>query len=389
MRRSQRARIFVRYVNQPRLLGVMQDLLQCGRVFKRLPIAVELAIAVINGHHIPNPYPRRIRIRQIGNTICAHCHPGMRIIHDGNSLVGLVRKAAGGEVMRQPERMPCLMRGQLADALKHHLQRGIVRRVGWRLPFGVRRQQRFGDQIVLANVHRVGVRGQQVHAKRPRSPPRRLKRLIPPARTFHQRLANQRGRATIHVVLDRRHRHAPMRAARILLDEAMPQDELLIEWLAQRRIVVAIPYGEIPRTWREAPGREPGRRHLQKGLVLVHRHRPRVRRHVHYELALRPRHFFSRYEREFRLDLGVLRKSPSVVEGDRRARGIHPVIALPGTRQSLGHMMHIAQEELRRIHQHRSVRALRVHCEASQHRRGKRLRNGELSSRIVGAGAER
>ena len=173
------------------------------------------------------------------------------------------------------ERVADLVRRELADAGDRGLRQD-GRRLGAVL---VRREQAFEDQVVLpvaqraerdgrlddlagarirerrarapaarravdpvdhvvADVHRVGALGQQLHLKRV-AIAGGLERLVPPARPFEQRRSDRLGRAAVDVVLDRFLRVAHARG-RVDLLEPVPPGEALDERRRDRRGVVGV-----------------------------------------------------------------------------------------------------------------------------------------------------
>ncbi len=89
---------------------------------------------------------------------------------------------------------------------------------------------------VVADVHRVGALGQDVHLERV-AEARGLERLIPPAGAFEQRLLHVLRRARVHPVLNRLDRLAHRRR-RIFLLQAMTTDVAELHRLADRHAVV-------------------------------------------------------------------------------------------------------------------------------------------------------
>ena len=92
---------------------------------------------------------------------------------------------------------------------------------------------------VVADVHGVGVGGEEVDAEGALSPACGLEGLVPPAGAFEQGGADGLGCAAIDVVLDGGYGLAGGLAGGVFFDEAMAGDELLIERRAERGGVVA------------------------------------------------------------------------------------------------------------------------------------------------------
>src|SRR6202042_2521958 len=113
---------------------------------------------------------------------------------------------------------------------------------------------------VVADVHRVGAGGEDVNLEGAFNPSSGLERLIPPTRTLQECGADGFGGAIIDVVMDRRDSFTALFAGRIFFDEAVTDDELLIERFADRDVVVAVGRGEVAGTGVEAARGEAGAR---------------------------------------------------------------------------------------------------------------------------------
>jgi len=81
---------------------------------------------------------------------------------------------------------------------------------------------------VVADVHGVGVGGEDVDAEGAFGPACGLEGLIPPARAFEEGGADGLGGAAVNVVLDGGDGFAALFAGGIFFDEAVTGDELLI-----------------------------------------------------------------------------------------------------------------------------------------------------------------
>ena len=142
-----------------------------------------------------------------------------------------------------------------------------------------------------------GTGGQDVCLEAAGCPTRGLEGLIPPACAFEQGVANLLRCAAVDVILDRRYGLAGPGAVRILLDQAMAMDELLVKRVAERGIVVAERTGTIASAGVEGARRIAGGRKFEEALVLVHGHGCRVGRdfggrksgHRLHRRVLRPR----------------------------------------------------------------------------------------------------
>ncbi len=220
--------------------------------------------------------PDGVGVREVGHSVRAERDVGVRVVHHAVAAARCWRRrscARGRGCGRSHARRAG------AGAASTICSMGSVCGV-MDLPDDIRREQRFRDQVVLASaqraerdvalddlagarvgdgfavapaagvamhplddvvahVHRVGAGGQQVDAEGALGPARGLEGRVPPARAFEQRRADRLRRAAIHVVLDGRDRLAVRLAVGVFLDEPVAQDELLVERLAQRRVVVA------------------------------------------------------------------------------------------------------------------------------------------------------
>ncbi len=227
--------------------------------------------------------------------------------------------------MRQAERVSSLVRGQLTSACQHHCEHGVIggRR---RLAVYVRRKQGFGNQIVLAraqrsesdvplddfasaridhrtaiapaarvsmhplndvvaNIHGVCVGRQQIDTEGTPRPTRSLKRLVPPARAFHQGGTDSVGCATVHIVLNRRLCFAVAYASGFFLLQPVTDDELLIEGFTQWRRIITICVRKVARAWIEAPRRETRTGKLDERLMLANRDGMRVGSYLAHEIG--------------------------------------------------------------------------------------------------------
>ena len=98
---------------------------------------------------------------------------------------------------------------------------------------------------VEADVHGVGIGGQEINLKGSASPAGSLEGLVPPARAFDERGANGLGCAAVDEVADGSDGLACGNAGGVALDEAVPGDEELVERLAEGCGVVAVSCGKI------------------------------------------------------------------------------------------------------------------------------------------------
>ena len=241
---------------------------------------------------------------------------------------------------------------------------------------------------VVSCIHRVGALRKNVDPKCAGSPSGSLKRVVPPARALDQCGPNRFGRASIDVILNRLDRYAGLRAARILLDQAVAHDEALFQGRAQRRGIVPVREWKVAGARIEAPRRIARTWQLEKRVVLAQRKRVRIRRHLGDERAARG---LLRGECQNGFDFGVLGKHLGRIDGDDRPRGIEFVGAL--FHEGFGNLMHVAQKEVGRVHQNGPSPSILPagsgsgtfggHREAAENRLRKRLAHRQLFGRIL------
>ena len=117
--------------------GVVEDLGQGGRVLA----GRELAIAVVDGDLVPIADAGLIGVGEVDRAVLGELLERVRIVHDGDPSLGAVVV-----VVAEPERVSDLVRGELTDALES----GLVKDVGLLRAGGVRREQSFEDEVILA-----------------------------------------------------------------------------------------------------------------------------------------------------------------------------------------------------------------------------------------------
>jgi len=122
---------------------------------------------------------------------------------------------------------------------------------------------------VVADVHGVGVGGEEIDLEGSGGPAGGLKRLVPPTCTFEQGSTDRFGCAAINVVLDGCFGFAGCAAGGGFLVEAVAGGELLVEIGAKRCGVVAVACGEVAGTGIEAARDEAGAGEREEGLVLA------------------------------------------------------------------------------------------------------------------------
>ena len=145
MRAAGRPRVLVGNIDQARPSGLGQNGIEFGSLSGAIE---ELPIAVIDRDLIPETDVDGVSRRQIRYAVLVERHPGVRIVHHRHRFRGSMRECAGREVMRQPQRMPRFMGGQLPGAGQRHGQHGIVLRREFPA-HDIGREQRLRDEIVL------------------------------------------------------------------------------------------------------------------------------------------------------------------------------------------------------------------------------------------------
>ncbi len=349
----------------------------------------------------------------------------MRVVHHGDGFLRRVREAAGREVVGEAEGVAGLVCGELAGAGEDHGEHGIARR--WQgFAVEVRREESFVDEVVLAaaeraegdvalddfsgagiddgsavapaagvamdpldhvvaDVHGVGVGGEDVNLEGSFSPAGGLEGLVPPACAFEQRGADGFGCAVVDVVLDGRDRFAVGLARWIFFDEAVADDELLVELFADGDVVVAVGGGEVAGTGVEAARGEAGAGEFDEGLVFADGEGVGVGGDVADELAAGGA---VGGEGEDGFDLGVPGEGLGGVEGDGGAGGVELVGALLGAGEGSGYIVSVAEEEVGGVDEDGAVGVFGLDLEAVENGLGEGLADGELFGGVGGGGAE-
>ena len=273
MRASQRPRIVIGDEIEALLLRLQQHVRQVGRFF----IRGKLRIPIRDRHLVPRSDADRVGVGKVGLAVAVQGDERMGIIHHRSALA----QRTGGKVMRQPQRVPHLMRCQLPHPCQDHGLQRIVR--GQRRAIEIRIDQRLRNHKVLARAQRsqrhlafddlarpridhafavgpspgvamhpldhVVANVHRVRALRQHLDPEciaiacSLEGLVPPASAFDQRGAHRLRRAAIDIVGDRLYRIAHGRGW-ILLLQPVPGDEELVERRPERRGVIPIPVGK-------------------------------------------------------------------------------------------------------------------------------------------------
>ncbi len=238
---------------------------------------------------------------------------------------------------------------------------------------------------VVADVHGVGAGGEDVGAEGAFGPACGLKGLIPPACAFEESGADGFGGAAIDVVLDWGDGFAVGLAGGVFLDEAVADDELLIERLADGDVVVAVGGGEVAGAGIEAAWGEAGAGEFDEGLVLADGEGVGIGSDVADELAAGGA---VGGEGEDGFDLGVFGEGFGGVEGDGGAGGVELVGALLSAGEGAGYVVGVAEEEVSGVDEDGAVGVFGLDFEAVEDGLGEGLADGELFGGVGGGGAE-
>ena len=142
MRAAGWSRVLVADEGDAVLARVDEDLPERGRLVRSFR---EVRVAEVDGDLVPLPHSRRVGIRQVDVAIARQLDQRMRIVHHRRAPLH-----AGDVVVGEPERVTHLVSRQLSDPGQGHLLelgRNLIAAF-------VRRQQPFGDQVVLAHAQR-------------------------------------------------------------------------------------------------------------------------------------------------------------------------------------------------------------------------------------------
>ena len=425
LRGAERAGVLVGDVDDAGFLAGGKDLVQLDFLVRARG---KLAVTVIDGGLVPEADADGIGVGEVGNAVLAECDVRVRVIHDGDGLVRVgVGVARGGEIVGEAEGVAGLMRGELAEALQDHGEHGVVRwRDGPALDVGT--EQRLGDEVILAaaegaesdialhdlagawvgdggavapaagvamypldhviaDVHGVGVGGEDVDLEGAFGPAGGLESLVPPACAFEQGGADGLGRAIIDVVLDGRFGLAGGAAGGVFLVEAVADDELLVELGAERGGVVAVGSREVAGAGVVAAWDEAGAGKLEEGLVLVEGEGVWVGGDVGDEArAAAASGGGLCCKGEEGLDFGVLGKGFGSGQVDGGAGGVEPIGALLEAGEGFDNAVRVAEEEVGGVDENGAGGVGRLDLEAGEYGLRERLADGEDLGG-VGAGA--
>ena len=358
---------------------------------------------------------------EVGDAFFVEGDVGVGVVHHTGGLGG----GAGGEVVAEAEGVAGLMRGELADAGEDHLEHGVFCGILDGFADGVGGEEGFGDEVVLAaaegaecdvafddfagarvgdggavapaagvavyplddvetDVHGVGVGREDVDAEGSGGPAGGLEGLVPPACAFKEGGADGLGGAAVDVVLDGGDGGAGGLAGGIALDEAVTDDELLVECGTEGGGVVAVGGGEVASAGIKAAGGEAGVRKLDEGLVLAEGEGVGVGGDVADELASWGA---VGGEGEEGFHLGVAGEGFGGVERDGGAGGVELVGALLDGGQALDDSVGVAEEEVGGVDEDGGG-VFGLYLEAPQDGDREGLADGELLGSVGGGGAE-
>ena len=198
---------------------------------------------------------------------------------------------------------------------------------------------------VVADVHGVGVFGQQLHLERV-AVAGRLEGLVPPRGPFQQGRAHGLGRPPVEVVHQRRHGLTDGRRG-VLFAQAVAYQLALHDGLVDGRGVVEELVGVIAGPGVEGAGLVGGIGQLNEGMVQVHGQGAGVGRHGADFAALGPAH-----QRHDGLKLRVEREALGIGQKHRRAAFLGLVAALLKLLQLVAELVGVAQQKGREVYQH-------------------------------------
>ncbi len=334
----------------------------------------ELGVAVADGCDVPGADAGGVGVVEGGLAEGVEGDEGVGVVHDGGAL----GDGGGGEVVLEAEGVADLVGSELAGAGEDHFEH--IGRDGFAL--GVGSKEGFRDAVVLAgaeaaegyltfddfagagvgdgfavaptaggavdplddvvaNIHGVGV-GREDADLEGVFEAGSLKSGRPPTGAFDEGGADGLGCAAIDVVDDGVYRLAEGGGG-VALDEAVADDELLVEGLAEGNGVVAEALAEESGAGVEAAGLVAGVGELDEGGVFADGDGAGVGGDVADELA---GGCAVGGEGELGLDLSVLGEVLGGVEGDGGAGGVEVVGALVGGLEGFGDVVCVAEEEV-------------------------------------------
>lgn len=380
----------------------------------------ELGVTVADGGDVPRADAGGVGVVEGGLAGGVEGDEGVGVVHDGGAL----GDGGGGEVVLEAEGVADLVGGELAGAGEDHFAH--IGRDGF--AFGIGGKEGFGDAVVLAgaeaaegdlalddfagagvgdgfavapapggtvdplddvvaDIHGVSVGGEDFDLEGIFEAGS-LKSRGPPACAFDEGGADGFGCAAVNVVDDGGDGLAEGGGG-VALDEAMADDELLVEGLAEGDGVVAEALGEEAGAGVEAAGLVAGVGQLDEGGVLANGDGTGVGGDVADELA------GGRAvggEGELGLDLSVFREVFGGVKGDGGPGEVEAVGALVGGLEGFGDVVGVAEEEVCGVDQEEGGMGggggvLGLDFEAPEDAFRKGLADGEALGGVGGAGA--
>jgi hypothetical protein len=344
--------------------------------------------------------PGTVRLGDVDPALAVQADQRVGVVHHRGAPLG-----GRDVVVRHPERVPDLVRHVLAPAghrelLRRHLQPVLagggneahVDVVVHQRAVGVHPDHRgedlAGARVAVGGTHRgaallpvhpvddgvAGVHGIDALGKEldPEgvAPPGRLEDAVPPVPAVQEGAPVRLRHRAVQVVDDRPHR----------LDELAPGVRRRVGRLQPPAHHPALPVvgvealGEVEErrgvdagAGVERADRQPGLRQLHEAVVLLQGDRPAVRR-VAPQLRVR----LVGHVGQDRADLRVEREGPRVLRVDVAALAVHPQRAHARGADAADHVVDVAQEEVRGVHDHdAALRAL--DGEGGEHRLGERL----------------
>ena len=235
---------------------------------------------------------------------------------------------------------------------------------------------------VVADIHRVSIRGQDFDAKCV-AVSGSFERLVPPARAVKQCGTHGFWRARVHIIDDRLDRLTD-RSRWVFFLQTVADDEPLFNFFSDGRAVVCEHMVDEPATGIERARLVVAIRQLNERVVFAYGDERWIRCDFTHPVAR-----FIAGERECGFDFCILRKVLCHRQIDCRAGRILAVRSLSSTLQSLNDTMRVVEPKIRSIHEHVAVVFVLSACiEAPEYRLRKSVLHALPLSRADGAGTE-
>jgi hypothetical protein len=372
-----------------------------GQLSLLVGAGTELGVGVADRVSVPLPRPDGVGLGEVEVALRVDPHERRRVVHHRGATI-----SAGGEVVRQAQRVADLVGRELAQAGERQLDRVVhasaARRIGAGQPLEqqsiVAHAQRAeadvtldhlaGPRIddapavgpaprravdpldhVVTRVERVRALGQQLDAEGI-DETGGLERCAPPARAVEQRAAHRLRHTAIDVVDDRL-AHARRHRPGLHLLQTVPHDPALDERAIERCGVVLELDGERARARIEAP-RPVARLGQGEQRVMLHEaDRAWIRCDAPHEVSR-----LAADPGQQRLELQVARKGKAGIEIDGAARRAQIEDALVGRLQPGRHVVRVAHDERGEVDERAAVGVQRGQLGAPQHGGGERLIHG-------------